>query len=608
MDIYTIDFETYYAKDYGLNKLTTEEYIRDPRFEVIGVAVKKNDEETQWFSGTKALTKQWLEQFPWENNIALAHNGMFDFAIMAWHFDIHPKKMADTLCMSRALHTVEVGGSLAALSQYYELGEKGTEVVNALGLKRLDFPKAQMQAYAGYCINDVDLTYALFGILVKRFCVSELNLVDLTLRMFTRPCIELNKYILGEHLQHVKENKERLMSVITQSREELMSNDKFAEALRACGIEPPTKISPTTGKETFAFAKADEAFKALLEHDNETIQALVSARLGVKSTIEETRTQRFIEIANRGTLPIPLRYYAAHTGRWGGDDKVNLQNLPRMSAIKQAMEAPIGYKLIDSDSSQIEARTLAWLAGQDDLVDAFDKGEDVYKIMASAIYGKSIHEITKDERFVGKTTILGAGYGMGAVKFRAQLKIFGVDLPQEECNRIIRVYRETYPQIPLLWRAAGKALDAIQQDKTSPLGRQSALTVEGEHGIRLPNGFYIKYPNLRTLVNEEGRDEMVYDTKKGRTTVPNRIYGGKVVENVCQALARIVIGEQMLLIAKKYQVVMTVHDAVCCVVPEEEADMAQEYVELCMRLRPNWAPELPLDCESGVGNSYGDCK
>jgi DNA polymerase len=272
------------------------------------------------------------------------------------------------------------------------------------------------------------------------------------------------------------------------------------------------------------------------------------------------------------------------------------------------MEAPVGYKIIDSDSSQIEARTLAWLAEQDDLVDAFDKGEDVYKIMASAIYGKHIDEITKDERFVGKTTILGAGYGMGAFKFRTQLKTFGVDLPQEECDRIIRVYRETYPQIPLLWRAAGDALKAIEQGATSPLGRGSALTVEGKHGIRLPNGFYIKYPNLRRQVNEEGRDELVYDTKKGRTVVPNRIYGGKVVENVCQALARIVIGEQMLRVAKKYQVVMTVHDAVCCVVPEDEADTAREYVEMCMRMRPKWAPELPLDCESGVGDSYGDCK
>jgi len=608
MDFYTIDFETFYSQEYGLNKLTTEEYIRDSRFEVIGVAVKKNDEETQWFSGTKALTKLWLQQFPWGQSAAIAHNGMFDFAIMAWHFDIHPKKLVDTLCMARAKHTIEVGGSLSALAKYYDLGVKGTEVINAKGLRRIDFPQDQLAAYGQYCVNDVDLTYKLFITLVQGFPISELNLVDLTLRMFTQPTVVLNKYILMEHLQKVRENKERLMSTIAQSREELMSNDKFANALRIAGIEPPTKISPTTGKETFAFAKADEAFKALLEHENEAVQALVSARLGVKSTIEETRTQRFIEIADRGALPIPLRYYAAHTGRWGGDDKVNLQNLPRNSAIKEAMEAPVGYKIIDSDSSQIEARTLAWLAGQNDLVEAFDKGEDVYKIMASSIYNKPVDEITKDERFVGKTTILGAGYGMGAKKFRAQLKTFGVDLPEEECVRIIRVYRETYSQIPLLWRAAGDALKAIMQDQTSPLGRGSALAVEGKNGIRLPNGFYIKYPNLRRQVNEEQREEWVYDTKRGRTTVPNRIYGGKVVENVCQALARIVIGEQMLQIAKKYKVVMTVHDAVCCVVPEHEADTAREYIEMYMRMRPKWALELPLDCESGVGVSYGDCK
>lgn len=609
MDFYTIDFETYYSREYGLGKLTIEEYIRDERFEVIGVAVKKNDEKTEWFTGTMEQTKEWLHQFPWGRSAAVAHNGMFDFAIMAWHFDIKPKKLVDTLCMARAKHTIEVGGSLSALAKYYDLGVKGTEVVDAKGLRRIDFPKQQLAQYGEYCVNDVDLTFDLLNVLVDNFPISELNLIDLTLRMFTEPVIELNKYVLSDHLMVVKENKERLMSVIAQSREELMSNDKFATALRAAGVEPPTKISPATGKETYAFAKADEAFKALLEHESTAVQALVSARLGVKSTIEETRTQRFIEIASRGTLPIPLRYYAAHTGRWGGDDKVNLQNLPRTSAIKIAMEAPVGHKVIDCDSSQIEARTLAWLAEQNDLVDAFDRGEDVYKIMASSIYNKPIEDITKDERFVGKTTILGCGYGMGATKFRTQLKTFGVDLHEEECLRIINVYRETYPRIPELWRQASRALKAIMQNSSSPLGRDGALMVMGQTGIELPNGFYIRYPNLRRQVNtEDGREELVYDTKRGRTTVPNRIYGGKVVENVCQALARIVIGEQMLRIASKHRVVMTVHDAVCCVVPDQEAGTAREYVEMCMRMRPKWALDLPLDCESGLGDSYGGCK
>jgi DNA polymerase len=338
------------------------------------------------------------------------------------------------------------------------------------------------------------------------------------------------------------------------------------------------------------------------------VQAIAAARLGVKSTLEETRTQRFIDISSRGPMPVPLRDYAAHTGRWGGDDKLNLQNLPRKSGLKAAIIPPSGYVILDSDSSQIEARTLAWLAGQNDLVDAFENGDDVYKIMASAIYGKPEEEITKDERFVGKQTVLGAGYGMGAKKFQAQLKAFNVVLEESECQRIINVYRETYPKIPKLWRRAQKILDSIIGDNADSFGRDDILNVDGKRGILLPNGLYMKYPNLRKTQNSEDGDILyVYDTKKGKTTVPNNIYGGKVVENVCQALARIVIGEQMLRIARKYRVVMTVHDAIAIIAPEHEAKRAQEYVELCMRLRPEWAPDLPLNCEAGYGKSYADC-
>jgi DNA polymerase len=263
--------------------------------------------------------------------------------------------------------------------------------------------------------------------------------------------------------------------------------------------------------------------------------------------------------------------------------------------------------MIDSDSSQIEARMLAWLAGQDDLVEAFERGEDVYKKMASAIYMKPEADITKDERFVGKTTILGAGYGMGAAKFQNQLKVFGVVTELEECKRIINVYRETYPRIPALWREAGKALETMIVFQSGTLGRLGVIEVQGNRGLRLPNGMYIKYPNLRLITNGDGKTEMVYDTKRGKATIANRIYGGKVVENICQALARIVIGKQMLMIAKKYKVVMTVHDAIACVVPEGEVETAQEFVELCMKIRPDWAPELPLNCEAGHGRSYGEC-
>ena len=510
--------------------------------------------------------------------------------------------------MARAIHGTEVGVSLAALVKHYNLGEKGTEVVNAMGKRRIDFSDEDLSRYGDYCINDVDLTYRLLECLASNFPTIELSLIDLTIRMFTEPVLELDMTRLKNHLADVQHKKQELLNAVTMvDKEQLMSNVKLAATLKVMGIEPPMKISPTTGKDTYAFSKSDEGFKALLEHEDVRIQALVAARLGVKSTIEETRTERFIKIAQRGKLPIPLRYYAAHTGRWGGDDKVNMQNLPRTSPLKNAIFAPPGYMFIDSDSSQIEARTLAWLAEQNDLVDAFERGEDVYKIMASAIYGKPENEVTKEERFVGKTTILGAGYGMGSAKFKNQLKVFGVDLSEEECQRIIRVYRETYPRIPALWRQASDALVAIANEQTAILGREGVLAVEGSKGIRLPNGLYIKYTNLRRWINDQGKEELVYDTKKGKSVIPNRIYGGKVIENVCQALARIVIGEQMLRVAKKYKVAMTVHDAIGCVVPEHEAQTGKEYVEMCMKMRPKWALDLPLNCEAGIGKTYGDC-
>jgi len=603
MHIITYDFETMYDRAFSLSKMTTEEYIRDELFETIGIAVKVDDGETQWFSGTKAQTKQWLEQFPWDDALAVAHNAMFDAAILNWHFDIRPKMIGDTLSMLRAIDGPDAGNSLAKAAERYGLGVKGTEVVNALGKGRLDFSPEELARYGEYCINDVELTYDLFGRVAPLMPKLEMKLIDLTIRMFSEPCLTLDKDVLTAHLADVQTKKEALMAKLNYDKAELMSNPKLAELLEFHGVVVPTKISPTTGKVTFAFAKNDEAFKALLEHENEQVQAIVAARLGVKSTLEETRTERFIRIADRGTLPVPLRYYAAHTGRWGGDDKVNLQNLPRKSPLKKAMLAPEGCIFIDCDSSQIEARTLAWLAGQDDLVEAFDRGEDVYKIMASSIYNVPIEEVTDSQRFVGKTTILGAGYGMGPAKFQAQLKTFNVSLDLDECKYIIQVYRQTYPKIPELWQAAGRALEALRTQRTSQLGREGVVNVD-MLGIRLPNKMYIRYPNLRTI-ETNGKQELVYDTKKGRTIIPNRIYGGKCVENVCQALARIVIGEQMLMVARRYRVVMTVHDAVGCVVPVGEADEARKFVEDCMRIRPKWALGLPLNCESKMGGSYG---
>lgn len=600
MNILVIDFETYYAKDFSLSKMTTEEYVRSPNFEVIGVGVKVNDEKPQWFSGNFEETKRFLETFDWAESIAVAHNAMFDGAVLTWRFALRPYMWIDTLAIARAVDGLEQGNSLKKLAERYGLGVKGTEVLDAMGKRRKDFLVEDLNQYGEYCKNDVELTYKLLNAYISQVSEQELQVISLTTKMFSEPVLELDVELLEQHLESVRDRKSKLLEAAEADRETLMSNDKFAELLKSIGVDPPRKISPTTGKETWAFAKTDEGFKALLEHEDETVQTLAAARLGTKSTLEETRTQRFINIAKRGCLPVPLRYYAAHTGRWGGDDKLNLQNLPSRgtNTLKNAIIAPDGYVIIDADSSQIEARVLAWLSGQTDLVSAFAKGEDVYRIMASAIYNKLPQNITKEERFVGKTTILGAGYGMGAEKFKIQLKNFGVDTSIEECQRIISVYRQTYPRIPELWREAGRCLDAMIQNSISPIGVQVQALYMDERGFRLPNGFHIKYNDLRSEV--EG---YTYKSRNGRT----KVYGGKVVENLCQALARCVIAEQMVKMSKKYRVVLTVHDAVACIAPEDEAEQAKTYIEKCMRWTPEWAVGLPLNCEAGYATSYGEC-
>jgi DNA polymerase family A len=609
MNLITIDFETYYSREYSLSKMTTEEYIRSPFFEVIGVAVKVNDNQTEWASGTHEQLKAWLHTFNWQDSLGLAHNAMFDGAILNWVFDLRPKLWLDTLSMARALHGVEVGGSLKALAERHNAGVKGDEVINAIGLRRIDFSESQLAAYGDYCINDVDITHTLFNRMWvgRNFPKKEIQLIDLTLRMFTEPTLRLDKDLLQQHLDDVRLRKEKLLTDANINKEDLMSNPKFAEVLRSFGVEPPMKESPATGQPTFAFAKNDEDFKALMEHPDERVQAAVAARIGAKSTLEETRTERFIGIAERGLMPVPLKYYAAHTGRWGGSDNLNLQNLPSRGAdagrLKKAILAPEGFKIIDADSSQIEARVLAWLAEQNDLVEAFAKKEDVYKKMASAIYGVPEDQVTKEQRFVGKTTILGAGYGMGAIKFQAQLKTMGVEVELDECRRIIQVYRDTNPQIVYLWQQAQVMLASMINNEVAPLGRKGVLTVVPRHkAIKLPSGLMMRYDELSYSETDKGL-QFAYKTRKGIV----KIYGGKVIENVCQAIARCIIGEQMLRISRKYRVVMTVHDAIACVVPEAEVAEGVAFVEECMRWTPEWANGLPINCESGYGDSYGDC-
>lgn len=628
MDIVTIDLETYYDRDYSLSKMTTEAYVRDPRFEVIGVAIKVNGFPTDWYSGSDP--GKFLRQLNYRDKAILCHNTAFDGAILSWHFGIRPKLWLDTLSMARPLHSSTIGVSLKALASHYELGEKGDEVLRTLGMRRADFTPDAMARYAEYCVKDVDLTYALFRRLAKGFPPSELQLIDTILRMYTEPTLVLDTELLNQHLDAVVTRKQKLLDSFNQdgadgdTKSLLMSNDKLAAYLLSCDVQPPIKLSKTTGKPTYAFSKTDSEFTALTEHPDERVSTAVSARLGVKSTIEESRTRSLLGVASRGPLPIMLNYYGAHTGRLSGGDKMNLQNLPRGGALRSSLCAPDGKVLVACDSSQIEARVVAWLAGQSDLLEAFAEGRDVYSEFASAVYQRKVSKSDKLERFVGKTCILGLGYGMGAVKFRDTLALgmggIKVEVDEVEAKRIVKLYREKNARIAMLWTRCASALNSVAGGVEFPIAPKVLhKLVTTKDGIRLPNGLLIRYPALQ----EVGTDGYVYasDQRMFREALKarvlnqpvdankmTRIYGGKVVENIVQAVARIVVTDQMVEISKRYKVVLQVHDEVVIACDEDEAEEAKAFVVGVMSTPPAWAESLPVACEADVGKTYGDAK
>lgn len=628
MDIVTIDFETYYDREYSLSKMTTEAYVRDIRFEVIGVGIKVNNHPTDWYSGSDP--GRFLRSLNYKNKAILCHNTAFDGAILSWHFHIQPKLWLDTLSMARPLHNVTVGGSLKNLVSHYQLGEKGDEVINAIGKRRNDFSPEELKRYASYCVNDVDLTYKLFHKMKGRFTPEELRVIDITMRMYTEPTIELDRALLDQHLHDVINRKTDLVSQLgldcteEEAKSMLMSNDKFATFLYAYGVNPPMKVSPKTGKAAYAFSKTDKAFTALLEHEDPWVQNAVAARLGVKSTIEQSRTQSLIGVSNRGPLPIMLNYYGAHTGRFSGGDKMNLQNLPRGGALRKSLCAPKGKVLIASDSSQIEARMVAWVSEQNDLLQAFREGRDVYSEFASEVYGKKVTKADKVERFVGKTCILGLGYGMGAIKFRDTLALgqggIKVEIEAGDAQRIVGLYRNKNHRIAGFWNRCGRVLDDLVGQRSGQVLPMRSMLDYKDNAIILPSGLPISYPLLRASESGDGYfyiadgrsyrkavvDRLTGDSSDGLPWV--RIYGGKVTENIVQALARIVVTGQMVAIAKRYKIVLQVHDEIVCCVDEDEAEEAKTFIMQCMSTPPSWASDLPVACEADIGYNYGDAK
>lgn len=653
--IITLDFETYWdtKEGYTLTKMTTEEYIRHDKFKAFGACVHEygTDEPIRWYGD--AELREYFAGVDWGRTAVLAHNAQFDVSIMEWRYGVHPSFIFDTLSMARALRGVEVGNSLAKLAIDFGLPAKGTAVYSTNGVAELD--EVMESELADYCKHDVHLCERIFARLVNGYPAKELRLIDMTLKMYTRACLQLDPNMLTDAILDEKEKREALLQKLGVDETALASNPQFAELLKTLGVVPPTKVSKTTGKETLALAKNDALFQALLNGEREDVALLCEARLKVKSTTERTRAQRFLEISQRGALPVPLSYYGAQTGRWTASkgSAINMQNLKRGSFLRKAIMAPAGHQLVVGDLSQIEPRVLAWLSDYTDMLDIFRAGGDPYAAFGSQMF--NIPGLSKeshpDLRQSAKSALLGCGYGLGWAAFASQLLTGFLGAPPQRydlafakklgvtqqaaqkflewevnveklqsiphtcttkelvihclaAKAIIDKYRATATPVVDFWDLQTQLIgECLYLGKTY---KHKCLTYrKGE--IELPSGMKLLYPdlNIRRYKDEKtNKDQMEWTYGPDRT----KIYAGKITNNVTQGVARCVMTDGMVRTAKRYFVAGTVHDEQIVVVPDAEVSEAKTWVLAQMTMEPPYMPGIPLDADGGAHRRYGLAK
>jgi DNA polymerase family A len=636
-----LDFETYYDDDYSLKKMENAEYVMDPRFEVIGVSIKRPGQPTTWHTGTHEEIAGVLARIDWATTRLVSHNARFDGAILEWRFGLKPAAYLCTMVGSRPFFTPYCKSQgLANVAEYLGLGTKGDYVHKVSGMHRLDFDKYQIEDYGTYCATDSDLSDGIRQRLMAIMPAEEFDVIDLTLKKYLRPRIELDVTRLEHRLKSIDAERDRRIQGLADiglTIKDITSRTKFAEHLRvAMGSSGsvPMKINKD-GKLTYAFAKDDVEFKALLAHPDPKVRYLVESKTALSSTLERSRVEKLIHLARvmGGVLPVPLVYYGAHTGRLSGDGGINLQNLPRVTYskakellkghLRYALCAPEGYEVVAADLSNIEARIVAAISGQHDLVEAFKNGFDVYSDFASKIYGYAVNK--KDhplERFVGKTCILGLGYGMGWKKFQLKMAQEGIVMSEAEAKRVVRLYRDTYDKIPKFWAALEYAM--IQYStKPSGMGTGPAGLTFLHERIVLPNGMPIIYPGLRAgpagikfdhrYAASEAQSAVKEATADAKRQVnqqeKSNIWGGAFTENVAQALARIILTNAELTLAKiGITTVLQVHDELVFLIPKILVDKVIPVIEKVLTKPVAWLPNLPIACEIGHGPTYGDAK
>lgn len=598
MQTITIDFETYWASDFSLRSkdLNMSEYVLDDRFSIHMMGMKIDDGPVTIYRPEEIEGA--LDSVNWNEAALLAQNTAFDGFILSQHFGVVSKYYYDTLSMGRGAFSVCHKLDLDSLAKY--CGFTGKPKVSALlktkGVRELS-PEL-WQEVAEYCVDDVNETWNVFNYLYPTYPKKELDLIDLTIRMFCEPILRVDLDRVQGALEVEIGKKVGALLRAQATAADLMSNERFHTLLKNAGLAaPPLKLSPTTGKPTYAFAKTDQWMMENREHP--VFGPIIEARLAIKSTIGETRAERLLNVGDN-PLPVMLNYCGAHTTRWSAGNKMNLQNLPRGGELRKSILAPKGAVVCVADSAQIEARVLAWLAKHTVLLQLFANRVDVYRWMAAQVYNIPENLVTNEQRFIGKVLVLALGYGMGSGKLRdtlakGALGAAPLKISFYEADMMVTQYRNLNQPIVDLWNRCKELLPMIATGTTTSFG---PLTIEKD-AIILPSGLALHYPGMgvRTEDNIRGYTYL----SRGKVT---HIYHGLLTENIVQALARCVVADQMLEISKRYRVVTMTHDEVVCVVSEKDADQCLDLMLASMKTPPSWAPDLPLNAEGGWDVMY----
>ena len=572
--------------------MTTESYIRDARFEAHGAAIRYNDGELKW--ANRYDLPSFLSAIDWSKTACLCHHAAFDGLVLSHHYGVKPHAWLDTLSMARLLLGNHLSVGLDSLARHFNLAAKTVPYNAFKGRHWADIDGVTQRLIGDGAAHDVALTWQLFQILAKDFPREEYKIIDTTIRMFTEPQLIGDIDLLAQIWMRESVNKADRLKSLNVTASDLQSADKFADLLRAEGIEPETKNGKN--KPIYAFAKTDQFMRDLLEDDNDRVRTLAEARLGQKSTLMQTRAETLGWMARRGPMPVYLRYAGAHTTRWSGGDGANWQNFKRGSDLRRAILPPKGFKLIKPDLSQVECRLLNYLAGQDDVTEKFKRGLDPYTGIASEFYGRPITRDDPLERGTGKQAELSCGYGCGPPKFQAtaRLGIYGppVVLALDEAERFVALYRRSHSQVTNYWRDAEKIIGWLANGESGTWGPMRIA----DRRIWLPNGAPLIYDTLEWYVDDDTGDRYWrMKTRNGWT----KLYGAKIVEQSTQALARVIVSQAMLrIIAKGYRVVNSEHDSLWILIPEDGHE--QQHMQTCideMSQTPEWLPGLPLAAE-----------